>query len=285
MKRLFLLNTFLFCFHVFGWNDMGHAIVAQIAYNSLSPDVKAKADALISSLDSFYPADNTFVKAATWADHIRSDWKAFERWHYVDQPFATNRTLRADRLSNENIVWALCQSTFALQHEDKLARAMMLRFLLHFVGDIHQPLHAITRLEPLRPHGDHGGNDFHIMVDGKPMNLHIYWDIGLGQFEAVGMDKVPSMAAQYTKEFPREKMASKASNMTYSTWAKESYLLSKKNVYKLPEGSSPDKAYRENGQRLVREQIALAGYRLAHLLERLIGTSNETLLTGCPAKS
>ena len=188
-----------------GWGAGGHMMIASIAFKRLNPRAKAQATALLAR--PIKPADVTaksinFINAAHWADDLRpfAEFDSFKALHFIDYPFSTDGTaLPAGQPEPDNIVKALEDNVNILKTStDKDAQAQALRFIIHFVGDIHQPLHCATRVTSANPEGDRGGNLVSIMVrcDGKKTNLHSYWDGGIGAFPKTGPNFAPPPLSQ-----------------------------------------------------------------------------------------
>ena len=265
----------------YAWGEGGHRIVAFIAYGRLSPRAKAVANKLLQiplpPLD-ITRASTDFVSASVWADEVRGNppYEETGPWHYVDNPFGiTPETpLPAGLPEAANIITALKREIVVLRNPaaKQTERATALRFLIHFVGDIHQPLHCATRISPLTPTGDRGGNGYRIHVEGqdKIENLHAYWDSGLEEFPR-SPDKVAAVAAQAMQENPASVTGWKAGGVTgFNQWMGESEWLAKNVVYNdLRRGKQPSIAYVRAGHRIVNKRVAWAGYRLAALLNDL----------------
>src|SRR6185436_1833148 len=156
--------------------------VAQIAYNHLDPAVKAKCNTLMAvpviASDS---GNSNFVTAAVWADDLKGITSSFNNWHYIDIPFSLDGTsTNGVGAASFDVVRAinLCVSNLASSATSVSNQALYLRFLLHFVGDIQQPLHCSTAVSAARLSGDAGGNSF--SINGTWNNLHSLWDAGGG---------------------------------------------------------------------------------------------------------
>src|SRR5919199_1458392 len=146
----------------FAWDDVGHMLVADIAYQRLNPTAKAKVDALTKTI-RFCGKTYDGVTVAVWMDDIKADstHDDMRNWHYADFPIfdgvPVDPNMKPDA---ENAVarikWAietLQKGTGSDKHD-----AEVLGYLMHLVGDIHQPLHAATRVTAKNPKGDAGGN-------------------------------------------------------------------------------------------------------------------------------
>jgi len=265
-----------------GWNAGGHMMVAKIAYDRLNPRAKAEADRLmkiqIGPTDAI--ASNDFINAAHWPDDIKSSktFPHFDKDHYIDYPFSPDGTpLPTNQPDAENIIKALNEDIQILKTStDDKAKAQALRFLIHFVGDIHQPLHATTRVTKAFPNGDRGGNDFHL--DNE--RLHAYWDNGADTFPKTSpppeyapppLSEILGPADRIVKEYPETDQAWKTGGPTdFVGWSKESFEIATHSVYNgLTENAKPGAEYTSASIKIIDKRIAWAGYRLATLLNTL----------------
>lgn len=268
-----------------GWGPGGHMMTASIAFNRLNPHAKAQAAALLAR--PINPAAVTakskdFVNAAHWADDLRpfAEFDSFKPLHFIDNPFSIDSTpLPAGVPEPDNIVKALEDNVNILKtSSDKDAQAQALRFIIHFVGDIHQPLHCATRVSSANPQGDRGGNGVSIKVAGKTTNLHSYWDGGIGSFPKTGpnfapppLSQIPGAAATAMAGNPATDPKVKLNDpFNYSAWADESFALAKSTAYKgMKNGVTPSATYNKNAQKVARQRVAWGGYRLAALLNAI----------------
>src|SRR5689334_13254176 len=126
-----------------GWGSEGHMVVSQMAYNHLTPAVKARCDALIAvPLTNASSSTSNFVTAAVWADDFKSQLGT-AIWHYIDLPFSLDGTDTSGFVpASFDVVQAinLCVSNLASAATTETDKATALRYILHFVGDIQQPL-------------------------------------------------------------------------------------------------------------------------------------------------
>jgi hypothetical protein len=160
-----------------------------------------------------------------------------------------------------------------------------LRLIIHFVGDIHQPLHCTTRVSSALPGGDHGGNLVTIKITEpngslRSINLHSYWDGGLESFPKGGpppqylpppLSKIPPAAALARQANPPTAPALKLNDpFNFQAWANESFSLAKNVVHNgVSNGIEPGAAYRNKGRKIARQRAAWGGYRLAALLNSI----------------
>lgn len=266
------------------WIDTGHMLIATIAERGLKAKALAEAERLLKIGGDAKNSD--FVTTSPWADDVRRQRPETGPWHYIDYHFRTDGKPDANKPDAENAVWAIDKFSAILKDKSKsdADRSEALRFLIHFVGDIHQPLHATARDTDEHPTGDKGGNDFRITapsvfasMNRPPRNLHSFWDFGgglfMGESRPLSSDskaRIEALATKLTTEYPA-KSFKKVGDLNPDDWAKESFELSKTVVYDLQEGSTPSDAYVQKAQDVSGHRIALAGYRLARLLNQLLG--------------
>jgi hypothetical protein len=285
----------------FAWHDTGHMLVAQVAYLRLTPAAKARVDALLVTPQGKRPliflcagyytpetCEKTYdpVQIAVWMDDFRGDSlnDPYAPWHYIDfnpifdgTPVRTNVGAEPENVLSR-INWAV--NTLRKGTGSNKTDAETLGFLFHLVGDVHQPLHAATRYTPANPNGDQGGNLFKIKMpaDAHISNLHAFWDAAGGAFgftspkrplDQAGKDRMLALARELIKEFP-ETSVPEWKNLDPHDWAIESNTLAREVVYKnIKEGDEPSKTYTDEAQRLSRKRLAIAGYRLAGVLNAL----------------
>lgn len=232
-----------------------------------------------------------FMLAATWPDAIKgdttykpdgldkgyrpdgitsslnigySDKLLHKYWHFVDLPFSPDQTkLLSVPTPNGETEIAVCRSTLASDSSDQL-KSYNLNWLLHLVGDLHQPLHCINRITKGLPDGDSGGNAVKIYDTEPPTLLHSYWD------EVLGTERDPASVLPFISTLPKVS-PKQAKNLQVSKWVKESFALCLSKVYVTPVGISDrveklTPAYKKNALKVSRQRVSLAGARLANIL-------------------
>ncbi|MFI4891739.1 MAG: S1/P1 nuclease [Steroidobacterales bacterium] len=245
------------------WGDEGHEIVALIAAHYLEPQVRARITALLDTDASGLTADRGIAAESTWADLYRTHAPDTATWHYVDRE--TDGTMLP---AHGEILARVAQFRAELADPATSAgeRLLALQFLLHLVGDLHQPLHAADD-------HDRGGNTRQVVAAGERQgNLHHYWDIvfvaRLGEDPRVVAD---ALIAGIT---PRE--LEQAMRGTPQDWAAESFLVAKTEVYgRLPASAANgvrelDERYVREAMQTVRRQLQFAGVRLARVLNEAL---------------
>jgi len=233
------------------WGCEGHQVVALLAEKHLNPRALAMAKKILAdgpidpSLSRYCkngPADS-LADASTWPDDIRGIRPEASPWHYVDIPRGTTvRDVEKFCDPKEGCVTSAIRDALATLHSpdaDPQKRADALRFLIHFVGDLHQPLHAITN-------NDEGGNCVPVaFFDALPKvriaktesydpSLHWVWDTNILERATAG--KTPDQVAAELDESFRKKIAGwQKGSADLDAWAWESFQLGEKDVYgKLP---------------------------------------------------
>jgi hypothetical protein len=292
--------------------------VAAVAYKALSVKTKKRVAALLKLNPSYAnwiigarKQDEqrvAFMRAATWADAIKSDkdYKGdtadlqtaptaaqnlgyadhlrHEYWHYVDQPFSPDGTpLVQAPAPNAATQIALFRSALADASVSDDIKSYDLVWLLHLVGDVHQPLHCVSRYDKPDPKGDRGGNSVHIVGNvqppvcedprycpyGPPAVLHAFVDTIAGSGYGVG--PVESAAPKLPKA-----TAAESSVGSEVEWIKEGLELAQSKIYTGPIGIGDgpftvDAEYQAAVHELGQARIALAGARLAKMLNDGLG--------------
>ena len=276
----------------YAWGDEGHEIVAAIAYARMNKAARAKADALLATDTDPLTAPD-FVSRSTWADRWRDadrsttkvQYDATRHWHFVNIELdggsldaacnhhpplppgvAASRGPADDCVVDKVDQFSAELRAAATPQSEKL---LALKFLIHFVGDLHQPLHAADR-------HDSGGNAVPVLYGdlGAPDNLHAYWDQRL--VRQLGTD--PKQVAQVLN-----KAIGGAQSRTWgkgkpADWAAEAAAQAKAVAYDFSgESTVPDEhgipairldaVYDQRALPVVREQLSRAGVRLARLLD------------------
>jgi hypothetical protein len=275
LRKLMLLTFIcLFPLTTFAWNALGHMVIADIAYQHLQPSVREKVDKLVASLHEEYTSMTSFQHIAYWPDMIRSQKiETYTHWHYIDVPFSTDGTPLKNTIDTDNAVWALqhIQVVVHNAHANPYERSRFLSFLTHIVGDLHQPLHTVSYLSSAYPNGDQGGNLYYIRYNNKRVNLHKIWDEGVGTFVGdMTPDNMTAVSNAIMTRYPKAYFGERIDNGNADEWAKEGMTNAINYVYSTPENQAPNADYIEKGKQIAEQQAALAGYRLAVILNRLL---------------
>ena len=248
----------------FAWGVEGHEIVAHIAAHELTGQARSQVEALLGG-----DAETAIVQVSTWADEIRRSRPNTAPWHFVDIPIGSAGYDRGRDCRNDNCVVAQIEREKSILADRQLlsaARAEALRFLIHFVGDIHQPLHAADN-------GDHGGNEVRVMLGPRRTNLHAAWDTDL--VRSLGADSTAVTNTLATQITPTKKREWQAGNTV--GWANESFRLASAEIYaKLPGAGGTaapvvlPTSYASSEKAIVSVQLEKAGVRLAWVLNEVL---------------
>lgn len=255
LRKLFLvLAAALLPAPAWAWGPQGHEIIAAIAEAHLTPAARAQVSALLGG-------DAMIVLDANWADEIRTDRPETSPWHYVNIPLAAaGYDPRRDCVRDACVVAQIERDARLLAnlHAAKAARAEALRFLIHFVGDVHQPLHAADN-------GDKGGNGLAVTLRHKRTNLHHVWDDDV--VEALGSDAVQVARRIDASLTPQQNAQDSGGDA--ADWANES-LAAARTIYAPIHGPFLPDDYARRQTALTRDRLAKAGLRLAALLNRIL---------------
>lgn len=195
-----------------------------------------------------------------------SDLNQHRYWHFVDIPYSIDGTeVSQPEEPTAKTEIDLFRKTLGSATASDDVKSYDLCWLLHLVGDVHQPLHCVTRIDKNSREGDRGGNK--VELYGYPENLHSFWD-GIAGADNAGPDEI----IFYTKE-QREKGPSDSKDLSTDNWIQESFRLAKESVYKDPVGQGFGKfvlndTYKSNAAELAWKQIRLAGERLAQVIKQ-----------------
>lgn len=245
LRLLLLLISCALSTPVLAWGAQGHTVVAAIAWQGLQP----KARQEVARLLALEPGQ-TLESIATWADEHRS--AATGVWHYVNFPRGTcsYEPLR-DCPDGKCVVAAIArqQAVFA-SHASDGERLKALKYLVHLVADVHQPLHAGYA-------DDRGGNQFQLRAFMRGSNLHALWDSGL--LRQMELDNTALVAV--LQSIP---LAAEGKNLNVAHMAQESCrVVALAGFY--PQGELSE-AYVQRFAPVVQQRLALAGARLAAML-------------------
>jgi hypothetical protein len=298
------------------WNGTGHEIVALIAWNNLNPEAKAKVVRLLQAHPNYsslltkedVPAErkerDAFLIAATWPDLVRSPTSPGAKynhpvWHYVDFPYVIGELAAENPKPEEPVVqwtagtdpanaaqaYAKCLAELT---DDKLSdsdRGVAMAWIEHLVGDIHQPLHAVSLFSRTFPKGDQGGNLIMVHANESVSNLHALWDGMLGNYQSD--DEIEQITKRIVDLHPQKDFAEQLAVTDFEAWAKASFEQAKKDTYwggklayltreeqnkdKLRPVPAVPEGYMDRAKADAETDVALAGYRLANLLNRALG--------------
>lgn len=242
------------------WGAQGHRIVASIAEGLLTD---AAADAILEIL-----GDESLADISTWPDKIRGDrrYDWVKPLHYINVPrSATSVDLSRDGRRYQNVVNAIPRFLEDALDERKPAveRRNALAFVVHFVGDVHQPLHVSYS-------DDKGGNSVRVRFFGSRRKLHGVWDTSMIARRAGGDWR--AYAEELAGSIDEELQSELAGVVEPVDWANESLSYTRTTVYEFGDDHRLGEAYYDKNLPVVEDRLIGAGVRLAALLNAAFGT-------------
>ncbi|HVT86093.1 MAG TPA: S1/P1 nuclease [Chitinophagaceae bacterium] len=243
----------------FCWGVTGHRVVAEIAQNHLTHRAKKELRKLFGK--------ETLAQWANWPDFIKSDttvtWRHTSQWHYVDLPANLNKEefiAALKKLPGENLytqIQAMCQQVadHSLPIEQ---RQIALRFLIHLVGDLHQPLH-VGRPE------DQGGNKIKVSWFEKSTNLHSVWDNSLVEFQEYSYTEYARIL-----DIASDEQIKEWQNSSLEDWFYDSYLMANKIYASTPDNAKLGYQYNYIFKNDLDNQLLKGGIRLAKILNEVL---------------
>lgn len=263
MNTRILKKIFIAVFFIFGiaeasaWGVTGHRVVAEIAENHLTNRAKRKLKKLIGKQKLAYWAN--------WPDNVRNspEWKNTSTWHYVNIPPQESKEKFIEQLKNNNKpnIYTAIQNVKGIivdKNTPDADREIYLRFLVHFLGDMMQPMHT-GREEDL------GGNLIKIQFFKKDTNLHTLWDSGL----------IDNTKYSYT-EFARvldvksKEEINQIQSGSLEDWLYESHQAANQLYASVKPGENYSYDYQEQYKDLLERQLLHAGLRLAKILNEVL---------------
>jgi hypothetical protein len=283
------------------WDAGGHMLVGEVAWELCTPATRRAVGEMVATLDNQFNAGQpyNFVTVSCWMDDLRSLPKKdylWSAWHYVDAE-KTGDGKAFTLPAPPHVVWAIGENLKTLRDKKAPAdeRAKALGMLFHWVGDVHQPLHATTW-------NDRGGNGYLIsgvhfsdLMPGMVANLHTFWDKAFrfdvregmvvelwavpksGERPKPGVGIIAEEARELMRRFPRAALTELAQPGNAETWARESHFIGCTKAY--PPGPHPGNTeasrispeFAHAAYDIAGRRVVVAGYRLAAVLAELFG--------------
>ncbi len=278
------------------WSSGGHQVVAAAAYRDLSPVFKKKVSDILKSHPDYekwkraFQSDNNsldlesyvFLRASVWPDEIRQRDNPYHHphWHYIDYPLKPKKfPYEPDPAPNDDALFAIakCEQTLASRKTSPQDRAIYLAWLIHLVGDLHQPLHCASLVDSEYPTGDKGGNEFFVKPEERGISLHSFWDQLLGT--SAKAQTHWNYAVAIDAGYPRKSLKELKADKTPKDWSLEGRTLAIDKAYlrgHLKGGTNRDIAvalpagYAKDAKAVAERQAALAGYRLSDEIEKFV---------------
>jgi len=238
------------------WGNEGHRVVAEIADQYLEPGTREQVRGLLAIENAI-----TLASVSTWADQVRPQRRSTGPWHYVDIQITDGKYDAARDCPSNNCLVAKIDEFIRILADRSVAptrRLEALKFVVHFVGDLHQPFHAADN-------HDRGGNEVIVTFNGRKTNLHAVWDTALlapavgGDERAYALGLVRSLAASDIKTW--------AAGSTID-WANDTHEVAVRTVYGTlpPVAGALPPSYAVEALPIANQQLEKAGIRLAATL-------------------
>lgn len=256
LRSLMLIAALFFAQYAFCWGVVGHRVVAEVAQQHLSKKAKRELKKIIGR--------ESLAWSANWPDFIKSDtsWRHASSWHYVNVAGHLSKdafiaALKA--LPGKNLYSQILEMKAQLKNQSLPVeqRRQALAFLIHFIGDLHQPLH-VGRAE------DQGGNNIVVYWFDKKTNLHSVWDNAIVEFQQYSY-------TEYSRELD---IASEAQVKAWQSspledWFYESNQLADSIYASAPNESKLGYKYNYDFKNVLDQQLLKGGLRLAAVLNEV----------------
>ena len=246
MKNKIICFVLMFSL-LYPWGKTGHRATGEVAESYLTEKTRLEIKKILK--------DPSLAVASTWADEMRTNpnFRKYSAWHYVNMPYNV-RYVDSKKSSKGDVVQAIktCKAKLKDSNVSIEEKAFYLRFLVHLVGDIHQPLH-VGRAE------DRGGNDIKVKWFGKDTNLHRVWDAHI-------IDDFQMSYTELANHLQNNFDAADIKLMTEDEWIDESQKIVNKVYYEVQEKENLGYDYIYQNFDLVKLQLFTAGVRLASTL-------------------
>ncbi|MFD1985418.1 S1/P1 nuclease [Mesorhizobium newzealandense] len=258
------------CSQAWGWGQEGHAIVAEIAQRRLSATALAEVKRILGG-------EISMASVASWADDVRSGpHPETYNWHFVDIPLADSVYDPVSECAASSKGDCGIAEIDRAEHEitcatDPMQRRDSLRYLIHFVGDLHQPFHTVAE--------GNGGNDIKVMVKFGGLiksppkiaddNLHAVWDSTIIKQTTYAWGAyVDRLEGDWLLKHPEASVT-----LDPTAWTLEAHALAKDAAAGIVTGATLETPYYEKSLPIVDEQLGRAGLRLAAVLNRWLSTA------------
>jgi hypothetical protein len=266
MELFFFLSLGLITQKAFAWGKIGHEATSVIAYQLLSSTAKSKVNQLTGAQD--------LLEASLWADGIRSlsGWTHTKPFHFTQVQDHTTYYQSLGKATQDEVIQGdairalvKAEDTLRSASASKELKLYALKFIVHFIGDIHQPLHTG------RPQ-DRGGNQVTIDWFGRKDNLHSVWDNGIIRARLEGSlmyrPEISEDLALYLSMLPRVSSSQVLSwqKGSFLEWHNESLSL---RAHPYASVNMENEAVVEKYYRVIDQRIQMAGVRIAHLLNNI----------------
>lgn len=242
------------------WGPLGHRLVALLAWDDLTPASRRQIEALLKD-----EQDPTLAGIASWADDLRESdpvlGRKTTRWHYVNIGEHDCVYQKQRDCPGGNCVVEAIRTQTSILADTKRTRAerlQALKFVVHFVGDVHQPLHA--------GYGrDKGGNDVQVNWNGRGTNMHTLWDSRM----LVTTDRSETDYLRHLRALPRPSIGAIALPPPAAAWAEQScHVVTQPDFY--PRRAKLEQSYVDKHLPIAERQLRAGGVALAAVLNKAL---------------
>ena len=259
LKCVLVALLFSFPLSSFSWGVLGHRIVGEIAESYLTPKAKVEIKKILGT--------ETLALASNWADFIKSDstYDSLYNWHFINLDSGLTRLQVQTYLENDTATNIYTKINYLIKQLKNKQLALnrkraYLKLLIHFIGDIHQPLHVGRKV-------DLGANRVRVQWFSNTTNLHAVWDESLVNFQQLSY-------TEYTRaiNFTTQKQRIAWQKQPISQWVIESYQIAQK-LYSGIKEPNQRLSYDYNFEHIktLNERLLKAGVRLAGVMNELFG--------------
>ncbi|WP_142125642.1 S1/P1 nuclease [Pseudoxanthomonas sp. 3HH-4] len=242
------------------WGPLGHRLVALLAWDELAPDTRRQVEALLQG-----EPDPTLAGVASWADDLRENdpvlGRKTARWHFVNLGEHDCVYVQSRDCPGGNCVVDAIRAQTAILADTRRTRAervQALKFVVHFVGDVHQPLHAGYA-------HDKGGNDVQVNWNGRGTNLHTLWDsrmlVSTGRSEADYL--------RHLRALPKPSVGAITLPPPSSAWAEQSCRVATQPDF-YPRRAKLEQRYVDRHLPVAERQLRAGGAALAAVLNEAL---------------
>ena len=234
------------------WGQTGHRVVGLVADNHLTKRAKDKINFLLDG--------NSLANVSTYADEIKAEKKYsyISKWHYINIPL-NKKFDEIEREKGGDIIYAInkCIQVLKSPKYNKKEKSFHLKLLVHFIGDIHQPMHLGSK-------EDRGGNDVKLFWFGNITNLHRIWDTQIIESHNMSYTEMASDLPIFTPNQIKFE-----TNKSINNWVEETRIYTRQIYSESPPNGKLGYEYRYKNLPIIKSQLYKAGIRLASILNKI----------------
>ena len=234
------------------WGQTGHRVVGLVADNHLTKRAKNKINFLLDG--------NSLANVSTYADEIKAEKKYsyISKWHYINIPL-NKKFDEIEREKGGDIIYAInkCIQVLKSPKYNKKEKSFHLKLLVHFIGDIHQPMHLGSK-------EDRGGNDVKLFWFGNITNLHRIWDTQIIESHNMSYTEMASDLPIFTPNQIKFE-----TNKSINNWVEETRIYTRQIYSESPPNGKLGYEYRYKNLPIIKSQLYKAGIRLASILNKI----------------